>query len=172
MLHDFACKLEYLVFTLIVHVGCQLSCWLENLYFGSEILFWEKNFFQYFYSSKSFRPYFYLSKIFRPYFYLSINWGVTFYFYLSTKYQYFAEHWLSPKMTLVQGGGHKTMTFPRGASNGHWKFRVVIDWSVSELEIPEIYLQNHLKFQVTPHKTREANIVFGNTGGERFLNNW
>ena len=77
-------KLEYLVFTLIVHVGCQLSFWLENLYFVSEVLFWNKFFFQYFYSSKIFKPYFF--------FYLSINWGVTFYFYLSTQYQYFAQH--------------------------------------------------------------------------------
>ena len=77
-------KLTYLVFTLIVHVGCQLSFWLENLYFVSEVLFWNKFFFQYFYSSKIFKPYFF--------FYLSINWGVTFYFYLSTQYQYFAQH--------------------------------------------------------------------------------
>ena len=37
-------KLEYLVFTLIVHVGCQLSCQLENLYFVSKVLFWKKFF--------------------------------------------------------------------------------------------------------------------------------
>ena len=55
-----------------------------------------KTFFQYFYSSKIFSQYLhvYLSNIFRPYFYSSINWGVTFYFYLSTQYQYFAQHCL------------------------------------------------------------------------------